>query len=94
MIYDMIWLVIASNDILLNLSIVFIYYLIFDNSLFQYIKPNLPIVENWLSFITLLKYTNLFFYCSFDIYLSISHLLGYDLPQSDLIRDLGPLLKL
>ena len=39
------------------------------------------------------KYTNLSSYCNFDIYLSTSHLLGCDLPQSDLVGDLSLLLK-
>ena len=42
--------------------------------------PNLIhlFVENWLFFIVLLKYINLLFYYSFDIYLPIFYLLRYD----------------
>ena len=53
----MILLVIISNDILLSLSITFTYYLIPDSSFFQYIKSHLFVVENWFSYIALLKLT-------------------------------------
>ena len=63
MTYLVILLVIASNIILLNLPIAFTYYLISNNSLFQYTKPYLSIIGNWLSFITLLKYISPLLHC-------------------------------
>ena len=51
----MILLVIISNNIPPSLPIALTYNLIPDGSSFQYTKPHSSIVENWLSYIVLLK---------------------------------------
>ena len=51
----MILLVITSNNIPLNLPIVFIYHFVLNGSSFQYTNPHLSIVGNWLSYIVLLQ---------------------------------------
>ena len=48
-------LVIISNNILVNLSIIFTYHLIFIGLLFQYIKFYLSIPRNYFSYIALLR---------------------------------------
>ena len=81
------------NNILLSLLIAFIYYFVFDSSLFWYTKSHLFIIKNWLSFIALMKYISLSSYCNFDIYPSTFHLLKCDLLKSDSIRNLSLFLK-
>ena len=56
MTYHVILLIIISNDILLSLPIALIYYLISDNSSFQYTKSYSSIVQNRFFFIVLLKH--------------------------------------
>ena len=43
----MILIVIISNNVLLNLLIIFIYHLILDSLLIQYTRPQLSIIGNW-----------------------------------------------
>ena len=51
----MILLVIISNNILLDLPIIFIYHFVLDSLSFQYTKSHLFIIENCFFYIILLK---------------------------------------
>ena len=96
-------LIIISNNISLSLPIVLTYHFFPDGSSFWYTKPHLSIIGNWLSFIALLKRTNLLshygkahqvviFTIIFTVILLFSHLLENNLPWFDSIEDLNLLL--
>ena len=99
--YHVILFIIRSNNIPLNLPMVLIYHLVFNSSLFQYTKPHSSIIENWFSFIVLLKCTSplLHFWevhqlVILTIILLFSHLLGNNLPSFDFIQELDLFLYL